>query len=174
MCTTMDGPAIAEERDFLHWCLRQPAVCPRKLAARCPDFLVISPPKTGSTWLARNLRCHPELFVPAIKEVKYFSCFLRWLDLNWYLDHFSEGEGRVKGEASPSNAILPVERIRIIRRLMPDVKLIFLMREPIARAWSHARHNHQHREANFSDCKVPLDAVSDEQWGENFTHDWPL
>jgi hypothetical protein len=168
----MDG--AAREQDFLHWCLRQPAVCPHNLAARRPDFLVISPPKTGSTWLAHHLRRHPQLHVPAIKEVKYFSCFLRWLDLNWYLDHFAEGEGQVKGEASPSYAILPVERIRLIRRLMPDLKLIYLMREPIGRAWSHARHNHRHREVNLARCEAALDAVPEERWRENFTHDWPL
>ena len=120
-----------------------------ELSALRPDFLIISPPKTGSTWLAANLRLHPQVFVPDIKEVKYFSSFHRWLDLGWYLDHFAPAEGRLKGEASPSYAILPVERIRLVRRLFPDVKLIFLMREPVGRAWSHARHNHRYREANF-------------------------
>lgn len=168
----MDRPPA--ERDFLDWLLRQPAVCPGKLQRRRPDFLVVSPPKTGSTWLAANLRAHPELYVPPIKEVKYFSCFWRWLDLNWYLDHFAEGEGRVKGEASPSYAILPPEQIRLVRELLPDVKLVFLLREPLGRAWSHARHNHQYREVNFAGCTDPLDAVALERWRENFRHDWAL
>src|SRR5229473_6742363 len=72
-----------------------------------PDFLVISPPKTGSTWLAANLRCHPEIFIPEIKEVKYFSSYYKWLDLDWYLGHFRDGAGRRKGEASPSYSLLP-------------------------------------------------------------------
>lgn len=167
-------PRGLAEPDRLDWLLRQPAVCPRKLERRRPDFLLISPPKTGSTWLADNLRHHPELFVPAIKEVKYFSCFGRWLDLNWYLDHFAEGEGRVKGEASPSYAILPPGRIRLVRDLLPDAKLIFLLREPIGRAWSHARHNHQYREVNFAGCADALQDVSDDSWRANFRHDWPL
>jgi Sulfotransferase domain len=139
-----------------------------------PDFLVISPPKTGSTWLADNFRHHPRLFVPAIKEVKYFSCFCNWLDLGWYLDHFRAARGVVKGEASPSYAILPPERIRLVRELLPDVKLIFLMRDPIARAWSHARHNFRYREARFADCHDDFDGVPESHWREAFRHEWIL
>ena len=136
-----------------------------------PDFLVISPPKTGSTWLAANLRCHPQLFVPAVKEVKYFSSLARWLDFNWYCDHFRPAEGRRAGEASPSYASLPLADIRLVRQLLPDVKLVFLMRDPVARAWSHAKHNRRYREANFAD---EAGDVTGEQWRANFGHDWPL
>jgi hypothetical protein len=160
--------------EFLTWCLQQSPVPPHRLATHRPDFLVISPPKTGSTWLADNLRCHPQLFVPPDKELKYFSSWLRHLDLNWYLSQFDAAADRVKGEASPSYAILPVERIRLIRRLMPDVKLIYLMREPVSRAWSHARHNFRYREANFTSCTSAIGDVTDEQWQENFSHEWPL
>ncbi len=162
------------DREFIGWCLRQPEIPYERLAAQCPDFLVISPPKTGSSWLAANLRCHPEAFVPEIKEVKYFSLYWKWLDLNWYLNHFGAAAGRIRGEASPSYAILPVERIRTIRRLMPHVKLIFLMRDPVARAWSHAKHNYRYREANFTSCSTAFDRVSDAAWQENFAHEWAL
>ena len=170
----MDGPTVASERDILGWCLQQPSISHHKLQAQRPNFLIISPPKTGSTWLAANLRCHPDVYVNDIKEIKYFSSFFKWLDLNWYLDHFIEGVGRVKGEATPSYAILPVARIHLIRRLLPDVKLIFLMREPASRAWSHAKHNHQYREANFVSSAAAFDAVAERDWCDNFTHDWPL
>jgi Sulfotransferase domain len=53
------------------------------LSACVPDFLVVSAPKTGSTWLAYNLACHPSIFVPPDKEIKYFSNFHEWLDLDW-------------------------------------------------------------------------------------------
>jgi hypothetical protein len=170
----MQGEAAAPDHDALAWCLRQPAVPHHKLAALAPDFLVISPPKTGSTWLADNLRAHPSVFVPAVKEVKYFTSYFRWLDLNWYLDQFAPAGGRRKGEASPSYALLPVERIRLLRRLLPDVKLVFLMRDPVARAWSHAKHTYRFREANFAAAAGPLEAVSDGQWRDNFRHEWTL
>jgi hypothetical protein len=145
-----------------------------QLATLRPDFLIISPPKIGSTWLAENLRCHPQVFVPAIKEVRYFSSYFKALDLGWYLGHFTPGADRLKGEASPSYALLPVEGIRLIRRLMPDVRLIFLMRDPVARAWSHAKHTYRFGEANFASCSLSLEAVPDDQWQENFRHEWCL
>ncbi len=161
-------------REFVEWYLRLSNVAVHEFAALRPDFLVISPPKTASTWLADNLRCHPQVFVPAIKEVKYFNCYSQWLDLNWYLNQFRAAGGRVKGEASPSYAILPVETIRQIRCLLPDLKLIFLMREPIARSWSHAKHNFRFHEANFVGHTGEFAAVSASQWRENFVHEWPL
>jgi hypothetical protein len=170
----MERDTAAGESCLLHWYMVQAGIGHHRLAGHCPGFLVISPPKTGSTWLAANLRCHSQLFVPDIKEVKYFSSFFKRMDLSWYLDNFRPGAGRLCGEASPSYALLPVERIRLIRRLMPEVKLIFLMRDPIARAWSHARHNHKYREANFGNCSVEFAAVPDEIWEANFRHDWPL
>src|SRR5258707_10240806 len=95
----------SSEFDLLAWSLVQSPVAERALATQRPDFLIISPPKTASTWLADNLRHHPEIFVSARKEIKYFSAWFKRLDLNWYLRHFADGIGRVKGEASPDYAL---------------------------------------------------------------------
>jgi hypothetical protein len=143
-------------------------------ALNLPDFLIISPPKTGSTWLATNIRCHPRIFIPAIKEVKYFSTYYRWLGLNWYARYFQSAGGRLKGEASPSYSVLPRRMIQALHALIPEVKLIFLMRDPVARAWSHARHNWHYREANFRKQTETFDTVADEEWHENFRHAWPI
>jgi len=144
------------------------------LKMHLPDFLIISPPKTGSTWLASNLQCHPAIFVSRMKEVKYFSTYHRWLDLDWYAGHFRGAGTRQKGEASPSYALLPRGMIRWIHSLMPHVKLVFLMRDPVGRAWSHARHNCRYREANFETFAGELETVPEEKWRENFRHPWPL
>jgi hypothetical protein len=140
--------------------------------AERPDFLVISPPKTGTSWLADNFRCHPELFVPAIKEVKYFNSLHRVLGLDWYLSHFAPAGGRLAGDVSPSYASLPVGMIRRIRKQFPDLKLIFLMREPVARAWSHARHAHRFRELAFADA--PPGPATAEQWRAVLADEWSL
>ncbi len=102
--------AVASDRDLLAEQLRLANVPPHKLAEAGgrqpsgepepegwrppastlrPDFLIISPAKTGSTWLAVNLACHPQLFVAQGKEVKYFSSRFKTHDFNWYLDQFA-------------------------------------------------------------------------------------
>ena len=48
------------------------------------------------------------------------------------------------------------------------------MREPVSRAWSHAKHNHRYREANFAHAPSDDGGVTDDAWRANFAHDWPL
>jgi hypothetical protein len=137
-----------------------------------PNWLVVAPPKTGTSWLYANLREHPQLFVPEIKELKYFSHRFESDDLRCYLDHFREGLGKSKGEVSPSYSMLPRRTIQLIRRLMPDLKLIYLMRDPIERSWSHARHSYRQGEANFKGRLGSIDDVADEEWIVNLRDDW--
>ncbi len=103
-----------------------------------PDFLGIGAAKAGSTWLFHNLRAHPGLYLPPEKELHYF-CHRYHRSLRSYARRFAPGSGRVVGEITPNYAILPVEKIRSIGRLMPDLRLLFIVRDPIERAWSHAR-----------------------------------
>jgi hypothetical protein len=56
---------------------------------------------------------------------------------NWYLSLFKK-KG-ITGEFSPSYAMLDKDDIEKMHRLCPDVKLIFILRNPIDRAWSHYR-----------------------------------
>jgi len=102
-----------------------------------PDFLGIGAQKSGTTWLHDNLRAHPLAFLPEPKEVHYFD---QKFDqpLESYAEIFRDAGERVKGEITPAYGILPPEMIRLIRKTMPDLRLIFLMRNPIDRAWSHA------------------------------------
>jgi hypothetical protein len=48
------------------------------------------------------------------------------------------------------------------------------MRDPVARAWSHTRHTCRFREANFAGYGGGFAAATENQWRENFTHDWTL
>jgi len=57
----------------------------------------------------------------------------------WYRSLFVQGEGKIKGEITPAYSILSIEDIQRVKELSPNVKLIFLVRNPIERAWSHLR-----------------------------------
>ena len=111
-------------------------------------------------------------FVPPIKELKYFSHRFECEDLRTYLEHFRAGMDKSKGEASPSYSMLPRRTIRLLRRLIPDLKLIFVMRDPLERAWSHARHSFCQGEANFKGNRVTIDEVTDEDWIVNLDDEW--
>lgn len=138
-----------------------------------PNFLVIAPAKTGTTWLSQNLSCHPDIYIPPVKEVKFFSTYWRWLGINWYLDQFCSASHPIRGEATPSYALLPSHRIKFIKSLLPNIKLVFLMRDPVERAWSHAKHSYRYREANFRHPEAPAAANLDQQFIANFTRPWP-
>jgi hypothetical protein len=139
-----------------------------------PDFLAISLPKTSSTWLSYNLNCHPEIFIPEEKEIVYFSSYWKLLDINWYVKHFQRGVGQKKGEVSTSYAILPCRAIKLIKSLMPNLKLIFLMRDPVDRAWSDTKHNYKYNEVTFTSYKGDFDSIPDSKFIENFTNEEAL
>lgn len=102
-----------------------------------PDFLGIGPPKTGTTWLCENLRCHPKVFVSVEKEVHYFDRNYN-RSLKYYSDKFKDGNSKKKGEITPEYYRLSSDRINFIHKIMPNVRLILMLRSPVDRAWSHA------------------------------------
>jgi len=103
-----------------------------------PNFLGLGAQKAGSSWLWANLRCHPELFLPARKELHYFNLHF-YSSLASYSSWFEEADGKIKGEITPAYGILPRRRISFVKQIMPDVKLILILRNPIDRAWSRAK-----------------------------------
>jgi Sulfotransferase family len=51
---------------------------------------------------------------------------------------FERGQGRITGDITPAYSILAERRIHHARSLMPDAKIIFLMRNPVERTWSQS------------------------------------
>ncbi len=58
-----------------------------------------------------------------------------------YLRYLTAGAGdkRLAGEMTPEYGLLPVEKMRAMNALAPDVRWVFLMRDPVSRLWSHVR-----------------------------------
>jgi hypothetical protein len=107
------------------------------LSRSLPNFLGIGAQKAGTSWLYENLKLHPEIYLSDRKELHYFDKELN-NSLFTYSRNFKNGKDKVKGEITPAYSILQVEKIRLIKKIMPRVKLILLLRNPIERAWSHA------------------------------------
>lgn len=100
-----------------------------------PNFLVIGAARSGTTWIAKNLSLHPEVFVPARKELHFFDAdYERGLEL--YSQYFRGADSaKAVGEVTP--AYLHVEAAaERIKRHLPDVKLIACLRDPVDRLYS--------------------------------------
>ncbi|MGI8804183.1 MAG: sulfotransferase domain-containing protein, partial [Thermoleophilaceae bacterium] len=110
-----------------------------------PDFLIIGAQKAGTSSLFRWLGESPGVELPEAKEVHFFDIqFKRGVD--WYREQFPAGSsgtlGRrrtLTGEASPYYLFHPLAPERI-REVLPEVRLLALLRDPVDRAVSHYYH----------------------------------
>lgn len=100
---------------------------------KSPDFLIIGAARSGTTSLLHNLGTHPNIEVYP-SEIHYFSKKLEQGE-EWYRSHFREN-GKLQGEKSPTY-IYYTECHQHMSRLLPDAKLILLLRNPIDRAYSN-------------------------------------
>jgi hypothetical protein len=99
-----------------------------------PQFLVIGAVKAATTWIAHQLRQHPDIFMPG-PEPHYFSTeYDRGLD--WYREWFAEAPpGKVLGEKS-ADLLAYKEAPARIAALLPDVPMVLQLRNPMERAYS--------------------------------------
>ena len=113
-----------------------------------PDFIVIGAMKAGTTSLYRWLESQPEIWLPDVKEPNFFSDDVRWdRGVQWYQQLFSPPSvgGTLTGEASVSYTLLSRAEIAAERmvRVLPEARLIYLIRHPLDRLRSHYRHEVQ-------------------------------
>ncbi|MCC0062933.1 MAG: sulfotransferase domain-containing protein [Defluviimonas sp.] len=108
-----------------------------------PDFIVIGTMKGGTTALYRYLAQFPDIGLSRIKETDYFVAEKNFgLGPAWYRQQFS-ASARLIGEVSPNYTkfdLFPGVPERIAR-VAPNVRLIFIARDPVARFASHYRHS---------------------------------
>jgi hypothetical protein len=109
-----------------------------------PTFLVIGAMKAGTTSLFRYLRTHPHVFMTQLKELEFFSHDENWSrGLEWYESQFGEGQNaKAVGEATTSYSKYPtVPNVpRRIASVIPNARIIYLVRDPIERIRSHYSH----------------------------------
>jgi hypothetical protein len=129
-----------------------------------PDFLCVGAQKGGTSWLYRQCEPHRDFWMPPLKELHYFNklskakrvfpprcrderdaCFLESisrLSARSYMD--MEGYGRLfetkgpllSGDISPTYSTLHEEIIERVVSYFPNLKIVFLARDPVERVWS--------------------------------------
>ncbi|MGK7951279.1 MAG: sulfotransferase domain-containing protein [Xenococcaceae cyanobacterium] len=159
-----------------------------------PDFLVLGPQRTGTTWLCENLRLHPQVFFTEPREIFFFNYLQRpnspgyqSNDLAWYLNFYKEtpkkyvkknlimlkkyGEfyrPKVRGEGTASYAVLSKEIIQEIIALNSDIKAILMIRNPVMRAWAHAKKD------LLNERNKNLSEVSDREFEDFFSNSYQI
>ncbi len=160
-------------------------------------LFVVGAAKSGTSWLYRYLRNHPDCHLRSIKELHFFDAATKgnvaarrdrllaelqqleesfvaadpqdlieigtriadinaWLDvLNYegdrteaylaYLHGGRDGE-KLIADITPAYALLSVEDLETMSRLSLDVRVIYIMRDPVERLWSHVRMEASRRE----------------------------
>ena len=159
-----------------------------------PQFLGIGAARAGTTWLFKQLDRHPDVWMPRIKELHYFtrstaysgpshlstegrlprligcgpgpdkyrSHFIRALGSNilkpsmtklrwdaryffgtpgnaWYRSLFNDAGDKVAGEITPRYSVLTRWDIQKLREDFPGIRILYIMRDPVDRLWSHVR-----------------------------------
>jgi hypothetical protein len=100
-------------------------------------FLGIGAQKAGTTWLYEQLRQHPQLAFPLGKEAHFWNRPHGAAEVAAYLERFAQ-VGAVAGEITPAYGMLPIAVVREIYSIAPHLRLIYLVRNPMRRAWSSA------------------------------------
>jgi hypothetical protein len=107
-----------------------------------PTFLLIGAMKSGTTTLSQYLAQHPDVFMTTPKEPNFFND--HWhRGVGWYERLFAPArDARARGEASVRYTSFPddPECPARIASVVPDVRLLYLVREPLDRIRSHYLH----------------------------------
>jgi hypothetical protein len=111
-----------------------------------PSALIIGTMKGGTSTLNAWLRHHPQVMFSAIKEVHYFNDHYDRGE-RWYRTYFPLWEqwlgGRCALEATPAYLYRSSVVMPRMHALVPDARLILLLRNPVTRAISHYGHQVQ-------------------------------
>ncbi|KAL7480016.1 hypothetical protein ACHAW6_005728 [Cyclotella cf. meneghiniana] len=116
---------------------------PRKQRHNKPSlpltFLIIGGQKCGTTWIHKLLQQCPALSLPKQKEVHFWDWHYR-KGMDWYTRQFDrthdDTSPRLLGEITPDYAVLPPATIAELRASFPDLKIVFVARDLVERAWS--------------------------------------
>ena len=118
-----------------------------------PDFIIVGPQKSATTWLYECLYEHPEICMPETDSVHYFDMNYH-KGTEWYQDFFSEYENeQLIGEETPSYIRGEMVPERMVETL-PDVKVIFTLRNPVNRAFSHWWHEKSKNKHSFQFAEI--------------------
>lgn len=124
-----------------------------------PNFIIIGAMKCGTTSLHYYLNSHPDIFMSREKELTFFVESENWeKGIEWYKSQFT-GKAKIYGEASPAYTKYPIFQnvAQKMYSVVPNIKLIYIVRDPIKRIISQ----YLHRWANGTENQFITEALQD-------------
>lgn len=134
-----------------------------------PHFLGLGSGQSGTTWLHENLTQHPGVCMSDPKETQFFTRNFHLWPLSYYASLFADAGSRVRGEITPGYNVLRMDRIRYVHSILPEARLILMVRNPIERAWSAAR---RHCSQWAAILGIRFDELEDEVFYDYFRTEW--
>ncbi|MFW6009458.1 MAG: sulfotransferase domain-containing protein [archaeon] len=105
-----------------------------------PNFICPGAQKAATTSLYNILKLHPDVFLPDIKEPQFFAVDKKYKNgLEWYEKKYysNVSEEKIIGDISTGYMAIEHSAERIANDLGTNIKIIFLLRNPVDRAYSH-------------------------------------
>lgn len=126
-----------------------------------PDYVIIGAQKSGTTSMYRYLKKHPQIKPAYEKSIQFFD-FNFDKGIDWYRSYFPRKDEMVHvdrgwyyqtGESSPYYFFHPLVPERMAQ-VLPDAKLILMLRNPVDRAYSHYQHvrRNEREDLSFADA----------------------
>lgn len=127
---------------------------------RLPTFLIVGAMKAGTTSLYHYLTAHPQVATPRYKAPEFFVAERTWdRGVDWYRRQFPPVGPDIVAIGEASNAYSKHPHFagvpKRIASVLPDVRILYAVRDPIARIRSH----YQTRVAEGSERAPFADAV---------------
>ena len=155
--------------------IRAVYVMPTSPLRLLPDFLILGAQRCGTTSLYNYLAQHPSVGPLVLEKGAHYFSTNSDKSLSWYRSHFPmkwraaaerrHGRPFVTGEGSPYYLFHPLAAQRVAK-ILPDVKLLVMLRDPVERAYSQYRHETARGFEHLPTFEAALDAEPERLAGE--------
>lgn len=146
---TLRRRILYRPRSFIATARLQALLAVRRGDRMSPHIFIVGAQKAGTTSLFRDLANHAQIIAPVAKEIHQFDRH-KMRPLDNYLAHFpslQDAEERMRRVDAPVMTMdctpyyfMHPQAAERISAFCPDAKIIVMLRDPCARAWSHYWH----------------------------------